>query len=280
MYSPDFSGPWLRGTERIVTFHDLAFLTHPHLIMPGMVAYLTGLVEREVRAGSRIVTVSTTTRRRVVEYLGVSPDQITMVPNGVEPRFFQDMPVSIDELEALGLPADYLLMVGTIEPRKNHEAILRCMTRRLKPGLPIALVGRRGWGTDHLLPEIEKRRTSGDLIWLEGLDDSLLPLIYAGARGVIYPSWTEGFGLPVLEALAAGKPVVTGNDPVFDELAGDLVMKVDPADDDALLEAIRSLEEPPVSSRGQAARRRRAAQYSWDGAVRSLVEMLASVTRQ
>lgn len=279
MYSPDFSGPMLRGTRRIVTFHDVAFLTHPQLITPGMVTYLTRLVEREVDAGSTIVAVSQVTRTRVSQLFGINPEEISVVPNGVDRRFFEAEPPSLDLREELRLPDEYLLMVGTLEPRKNHEAVLRCISRRRESPLPLILVGRRGWGIDHLLPEIDRLHTNGQVVWLEGLDDAHLPAVVAGAKGMVYPSWTEGFGLPALEGLAAGKPVITGDDPVFDEVAGRFAIKVHPDDEDALLDAIRMLEEWSGSDCDDLARRERAAEYSWDHAVQKLTELMRTVTR-
>lgn len=271
LYSPDFSGPALRDVPRVVTIHDLAFLTHPQLLAPGARAYLTGLVERERRRGATMVAVSRTTQRRMVDLLGLREEDVPIVGNGVDRRFLDAAAPDAVTRARLGLPNAYLLMVGTIEPRKNHAAVLRVLARHA--GLPLVLVGRMGWGSGQLMPEIARLRTSGRIVWLEGLVDADLPSTYAGATGVLVPSWTEGFGLPVIEALAAGVPVLTGDDPVFGEVAGDLALRVDPADDAAIAAGIAALEAG-LAPGDAATRRAHAARYDWDDAIRPLIELL------
>ena len=264
VYSPDFTAPPFRGAPRIVTIHDIAFLTHPHLTTSGMASFLTRAVERELDQGASIAAVSETTRHRLMDVLGVSEDRIRVVPNGVDARFFDAEPLPAGVRAELGIPEDYLLMVGTLEPRKNHEGVLRAITNRRDRGLPVVIVGRQGWGTEHLLPMLRKLQGDSRVVWLNDLRDGLLPGLYAASRGVLYPSWTEGFGLPVLEALAAGRPVVAGNDPVFAEIGGDVVKSVDPADNQALVDGMRMLEASISSDDTIAARRAQASHYNWD----------------
>ncbi len=277
VYSPDFVAPPMRGVPRIVTVHDIAFDTHPHLATPGVAAFLTATVQREMRRGAWIAAVSDTTRQRLIERYGIASERVRVVPNGVDQRFFTATPLSEERLRELGIPERFLLMVGTIEPRKNHAAVLRATARRTRAGLPVVVVGRPGWGTDDEVAELRRLRQAGRVVWLDDFADHLLPGLYAASTGVLYPSWTEGFGLPVLEALAAGKPVVTGNDLVFREVGGDQVVMIDPADDDALLEAMNALEEAPQDERAVAARRTRAAHFGWDRSVRMLVEFIRDI---
>ncbi len=276
VYSPDFVAPPLWRTPRIVTVHDLAFLTHPHLTTPGTVDFLTATVRREVKRGAHLAAVSATTRDRTIELLGVSPDRVRVVPNGVERRFLEATPLPPGRLDDLGVPREYLLMVGTIEPRKNHAGVLRAIERH-PDGLPLVIVGREGWASADVIEGIRALAAAERVFWLDDFGDHELPGLYAASRGVIYPSWTEGFGLPVLEAMAAGRPVVTGNDAVFREVAGPLVRQVDPADDDALLEAIREIEAPEESDEAADARRQHAAQYGWDQPVTVLRDWIRQI---
>lgn len=263
VYSPDFVAPPLWKTPRIVTIHDLAFLTHPHLTTPGTVDFLSAAVRREVGRGSLFAAVSSATRDRIVDLLNVAPDRVRVVPNGVERRFLEAVPMTPGRLDDLGVPREFLLMVGTIEPRKNHAGVLRAIERH-PDGLPLVVVGREGWASQDVVDGLRALGASGRVVWLDNFGDHELPNLYAASRAVLYPSWTEGFGLPVLEALATGRPVVTGDDAVFSEVAGSFARQVDPADDDALLNAVRELEAPEEGDEAANARRQHAAQYGWD----------------
>jgi glycosyltransferase involved in cell wall biosynthesis len=277
VYSPDFVAPPMRRAARIVTIHDLAFLTHPHLTTPGNVEFLTAAVRREAARGALFAAVSATTRDRVIETLGVAAERVRVVRNGVDRRFLEAAPLPPGRLDDLGVPRDFLLMVGTIEPRKNHAGVLRAIERH-QEGLPLVIVGGEGWGTDETVQRLRDLAASGRIVWLDAFGDQELPGLYAASRGVLYPSWTEGFGLPVLEALATGRPVVTGDDAVFHEVAGSLARQVDPADDDALLDAIRALEGPEGGDEAADRRRQHAAQYGWDQPVTVLREWIRQVT--
>jgi alpha-1,3-rhamnosyl/mannosyltransferase len=168
-------------------------------------------------------------------------------------------------------------MVGTIEPRKNHAAVLRIARRMASSRVPIVIVGRPGWGTDAEVQTLRRLHGEGIVVWLDDFADDELPGLYASSRGVLYPSWTEGFGLPVLEALAAGKPVVTGNDPVFREIGGDHVVQIDPADDQALLNAVAMLAAIPYDDAAASARRARAAHFGWERSATMLVEFIRDI---
>ncbi len=276
IYSPDFVAPSLWKTPRIITVHDLAFLTHPHLTTPGTVAFLTATMRREVDRGAYLAAVSRATRDRAIELLGVAPERVRVVRNGVERRFLEASPLPPGRLDDLGVPREFLLMVGTIEPRKNHAGVLRAIERH-PDGLPLVVVGREGWASADVVENLRTLSAAGRVIWLSDFGDQELPGLYAASRGVLYPSWTEGFGLPVLEALATGRPVVTGDDAVFQEVAGSLARQVDPADDDALLEAIRELETPEESDEAANARRQHAAQYGWDQPVTVLRDWIRQI---
>ena len=190
----------------VVTVHDLAIVRHPEAFpawhrATGVLALRSG-----VRAADAIVAVSAFTRDELVELLRVPVERIRVVPNGVEPLFTADGPAA---------PGDYVLAVGTLEPRKNLAAAVEAA--RLA-GVELRVAGASGWGD----VDVEG--------WVGEPDDEALAALIRGARCLVYPSLYEGFGLPVLEAMACGTPVVTSRGGATEEVGGGAAVLVDPRD--------------------------------------------------
>ncbi len=279
IYSPDFTAPPDRQTPRIVTIHDLSFLICPERAPAPLRRYLSAVVPAQVANAARVLAVSELTRTDLIERLNTHPARVTVVPNGVEERFFQSVPLDESTRRQLGLPANYLLTVGTLEPRKNHTTLFAAL--QLLPhwcDLPLVVAGRLGWDYAPILRAAEPLRQSGRVILLDYVAEEMLPGLYAGAAAMIYPSWYEGFGLPVLEALAAGVPVVAADVPALREVAGDTALFAPPASAEALSEAIEhTLDAGQQSAAERERRRQRARRYSWDDAGRKLAVVLAEV---
>lgn len=279
VYSPDFTAPPSMRRPSIPTIHDLAFLVTPERAPASLRDYLAVVVLRQVQRAAAVATVSETTKRDLIERLGVEPNRIVVIPNAADQRFFEATPLPPDVRAQLGLPDRYFLSVGTLEPRKNHRTLFAAM--RQVPAadrIPLAVVGRRGWSSDEIVQEAEGLARDGLAILLDYVDDRLLPGIYAGATAVAYPSWYEGFGLPVLEGLAAGVPVVASNVPAHVEVAGDQAVLVDPADAEALAAALHTATDDRWRTRAMRdARRTRARRYSWQNAGTALAGLLRTV---
>lgn len=277
IYSPDFTAPPDFRTPRIVTVHDLAFLVCPERAPATLRRFLSAVVPAQVASAAHIVAVSQTTKADLVDRLGIDPARITVVPNGVEERFFQSSPLDGASRAPLGLPQDYLLTVGTLEPRKNHVTLFAAMQQlEGRIDLPLVVAGRAGWDYEPVIRAAEPLRDRGRVILLDYVPDALLPSLYAGAAAVVYPSWYEGFGLPVLEGLAAGVPVVASDVPALKEVGDDCALYAPANSAGALAEAMeRSLTSSQRADEVRERRRTRARMYSWYDAGKVLASVLA-----
>lgn len=273
IYSPDFTAPPSWRCPRVMTIHDLAFLIVPERAPRGLRDYLSAVVPRQVEGAGLMAAVSETTKLDLVERLRVAPERIRVVPNGVDRRFLDGTPLSADERASLGLPDSYLLTVGTIEPRKNHLSLLDAIALLPPDAPPLVIAGREGWSAREIVARARAMVKTGRVILLDYVPERLLPGLYAGAAAVAYVSWYEGFGLPVLEGLAAGCPVIASDVPAHREVARGEAHFVSPADPAEIAEALkRALGQTDPDA--QARRRARAALYDWDTSGRALAALL------
>jgi glycosyltransferase involved in cell wall biosynthesis len=217
MLGPGFV-TWPGRHARIPVIHDLAWLTHPESVQPRNLAYLRLMIPRVVRNAAGLVTVSDSVRDEIAERFEFDPARIFVVPNGCVPQ----PPLPIEQ-------RDHLLFVGTFEPRKNLERVLEAyrLVRAERPDVPdLVVVGGPGWrGAE----ELQRNAESTDGVRTLGyVDDEHLALLYRQARMLVFPSLYEGFGLPIIEAMAAGTPVITSNSGAQAEVAGGAALLVDP----------------------------------------------------
>ena len=274
VYSPDFTAPPLRSAPRIVTVHDLAFEIVPACAPAALRRYLSKVVPEQVRSAQHILTVSKTTRRDLIERYGTSPAKITVAPNAAECRFFNAAPLTEAERDQLRLPERYLLSVGTFEPRKNHATVFAVADRvYAETGVPTVVVGRAGWANEPIMAELARLEGAGAAVAVRDLDDALLPGIYASASAVLQLSHYEGFSLPVVEALAAGAPVVASDIPAHREVGGEAVSFVPAMDSDAAFKALVAAMVN-LGEEHRNGRRARAAAYSWERSGTILAEVL------
>ncbi len=281
LYSPDFTAPPAIRVPRIVTVHDLAFLTHPEQTTTALRSYLSAVVPRQVAHADVVAVVSDATRCDVIERLHVPETKVVVVRNGIEERFFGSGQLSAQDRKVLGVPERFLLMVGTIEPRKNHLNVLRAISSMpSNDRVPLRIAGRPGWGYEQTLALARQMEADGLVQVLDFVPEAILPSLYASAAVVLSPSWTEGFGLPVLEAFAAGAPVITGTAPALREVAGDLATVVDPGDPDAIAAAIASYVTGTATVSGTAERIARARSFTWHESAMQLAAVLKGMARR
>ena len=267
-HSPVNVAPLLTSGRSVVTVHDLAFIVAPETMPTGRRRYLTALTAHSVRHAARVIAVSASTGRDLTTHFGVDPDRITVTPLAAEQRFRPSALPDLDRFrERVGQSDPYILSVGTREPRKNIALLVRAFAI-LAGELPhdLVLVGPEGWmgsELDRALAELPA--AVRDRVRLAGfVDDADLPLWYGAAEVFAYPARYEGFGLPVLEAMACGVPVVTSNVSSLPEVAGNAGLLIDPASVDDLAAAIRSvIDDPELSNDLRDRGLQRATRYSW-----------------
>jgi glycosyltransferase involved in cell wall biosynthesis len=287
LHSPDFVLPPTRA-RTLLTVHDLSFLVHPECHVPNMVRYLSSAVPRSVRRANRLFADSEATRADLERLLQCDPQHIEVVYPGVTPRF-QPLPAEQTEpvRQRLGLPERFLLFVGTLEPRKNLVRLVEAfaMMRNRQDAdswirrMPLVLAGRRGWLYESVFETIERLGLSDAVRVLDYVDDKDLPALYNLAWTFTYPSIYEGFGLPALEALACGTPVVTAQNSSLPEVVGDAALLV-PADDVvALANALeRSVTDDALRVRLRSAGLQRAQEFTWQRAGQQVLACYRQMT--
>ena len=257
--------PILAGCRTVVVVHDLAFLrmrTH----RSGRRNYLAHMTRLSVRRASHVVTVSEFTRREVIELLGAPASKVTAIPNGLGSQFAPRPTEQLDAFrERTNLPKQYLLFVGTLEPRKNLAGLFQAYAAaREQIGMPLVVVGAKGWMTDPIFETVRQLKL-GDHVRFEGfVSDAELPLYYAAATALAYPSLYEGFGLPPLEGMASGVPVVTSTGSSLVEVVGEAALLVAPGDTVGLSRAlVRVATDADLRQQLRAAGLQQASAFSW-----------------
>ncbi len=280
VYSPDFTAPPMWRVPRMITIHDLAFLTQPAHTTDALRLYLEDVVPRQVAGADLIAAVSYATAADLKRYYNVPDSRIVVARNAVDDSFYHAQPLTEADRARLGLPARYFVMLGTIEPRKNHALALAAIRRaNLGPHMPLVIVGRYGWGHEEIAAQIRSLQAEGLVIHIDDAADAALPAILSSSTALVYPSWTEGFGLPVAEALATGIPVITGTAPALREVGGDFARYVDPEDVDGLVSHMQELAETRPDTEAAAARTNWTRQFSWDSSTSTVYDALAKISR-
>jgi len=270
----------LRGAPTVLTVHDLIFRRYPAHHKRLNRWYLNATMPLFCRRAGHIIAVSEQSKRDVIEAYGMSPEKITVIYEAADLRFGPQPPAAVTAArQRFGLPERYLLFVGTIEPRKNLGRILTAFERLHAAGLTDALVivGKRGWLYDDFFARLEGSPAKQAVIFPGFVPDADLPAVYAGSQALAFPSEFEGFGLPVLEAMACGAPVVCSKVSSLPEVAGDAALLIDPLDVDALTDTLhRVLSDPALAADLRARGLAQAARFSW---ARAAEETLAVYRR-
>lgn len=264
-HGPHYTLPGGLRCPSVVTFHDPTFFTLPELHERAKVAYFTRTTRSGIARASRVVAVSEYTRRGAIEHAGADPDRVDVVHHGVDLARYSP-----------GLDASdrrpYILFVGTLEPRKDVPTLIEAYDA-LDTAAELVIVGQRGWHTS-AIDEALGRSRKGSIRLTGYVTDEQKIDLYRNASVFVYPSIAEGFGLPVLEAMACGAPVVTTTGSAPEEIAGDAARLVSPRDAAALRDAIASVLSDDAVAAGLRQRGpERARLFAWTGAARRTVDV-------
>jgi len=259
-------------TRTVLTVHDLCWQFAPETMRLTTRWLDRGLMRPSIERADAIVAVSHATATDLIALCPSAADKTTVIPLASGVAATADAPQSVD---ARLKPMGYVLFVGTCEPRKNLQRLIKAHTLSFaRHGLPLVMVGGRGWRSAAIERAIRAGEDAGRLIRLGRLGDGDLAALYAHALCLVFPSLYEGFGLPLLEAMAFGTPVVTSNRGVCREVAGDGGILVNPESVEDIAAAILRMAEEPALRERLAARARLIAQrYDWDTSARAMVDL-------
>lgn len=269
-HSPDFIPPALATARRIITVHDLTFLYYPDLLTAESRRYYADQIGWAVTVADHIIADSHATRNDIIKLLGVVPERITTIHLAADDTFSADYdPTAIRQTAAeYGVGEGFILFVGTLEPRKNLEMLLGAYHRlRKERGIivPLVLVGSKGWFYENIFQEIARLELTDSVRHLTGIPDVKLAHLYRAAGVLVFPSWYEGFGLPALEAMHGGCPVVSANRGSLPEVVGNAGILLDPDDANTWVGAIEKvLCDSELAERMRLAGLTQARQFSWD----------------
>lgn len=288
LHSMAFAVPLWSSCPSLVTVYDLSFLRYPENFRRGNRLYLSQSVRLSASRASHFIAISEHTAREMVRLLGVEADRISVIHCGVEEHF---RPLPGHEIERFrrekGLPERMILYLGTIEPRKNISTLIKAYHRLLEiwprsaqgdstPRLIVA--GPKGWEWEEVFALVEKLELGDQVMFPGFVPDTELPLWYNAAECFAYPSLYEGFGLPALEAMACGTPVITSNSSSLPEVVGEAGLTVSPEDVEGLADALRRvLTDSDLQDQLRQQGLERAARFSWEETARQTLAVYGRV---
>jgi O-antigen biosynthesis alpha-1,3-mannosyltransferase len=277
-HSPNFILPNFEG-KKIVTIHDLSTIRFPEYHPKARVAFINKAIADAIEVADHIITDSEFVRSEIVELYGVNLDNITAIGLGADSYF---KPRNVNEcaevLSSYEIEfGQYFLFVSTIEPRKNIENLLDAyilFRKKNRCKYPLILIGGKGWNNERIFEKISSLEAKGWVKYLGYLPQNHIPLIYSGARALLFPSTYEGFGLPVLEAMQSGIPVMTSINSSMSEITQDKALLIDPQNIEAIVKAIVELAtNDELVGQLSAGGIERSRDFSWDIKVKKTLDI-------
>lgn len=282
LHSPDFIPPFRRNCKSIITIHDLAFLLYPHFLTQESARYY-GQIDEAVKQTDHIIAVSESTKRDTIRLLGAPEHKVTVIYESANPiyRPVHDRELLAQTKSKYHIAGDFILFVSTIEPRKNLSTLLRAYRQLLDSygaEAKLVVVGRRGWLSEDVFTLVDELKLTDDVLFLGRVPIEDLLYLYNAAQLLVQPSFYEGFGLPPLEAMACGTPVVISNVSSLPEVVGDAGLLVDPENASEITVAIsRILNDEALRAELTAKGLKRAQCFSWEKTARQTLELYQRV---
>lgn len=283
LHCPKSAIPYFSSCPVVVTLHDLIPLKHPETEKFAAQMYWRLQIPIAARRSTFIITDSEHARQEILADFGCLPEKVKAIMLGFDPRMTK--PRDVAEGDAVcrkyELPPEYLLYVGTIQPRKNIDTLIQAFSRLKKIASSdhkLVIVGRKGWLYEQLFIRIKELNLESEIVFTGFVPDEDLPFIYDRARVFLYLSLFEGFGLPPLEAMACGIPVITSNTTSLPEVVGDAGITVSPTDVDAVALAMQQvLTDPLLAEKMRESGRNRAQHFSWEMAAHETLAVYKQV---
>jgi glycosyltransferase involved in cell wall biosynthesis len=278
-HSPDFVLPPVRGNiPTLLTVHDLSFVHYPDTFTPALVGYLNKTVPASVRRATHILADSEATKDDLVSIWNTPADKVTVLYSGVNRKFRPESDAHKATMirQKYGLDAEpYLLSVSTLQPRKNYQMLIRAF-RRVAAEYPhnLVIAGSRGWLYEQIVAEARAQDLTGRVKFIGFVDDNDLPALYSEAALFVFPSLYEGFGLPLLEAMACGVPVLSSDSSCLPEVAGEAAILISPDNqEDWTRVMLETLADPSRRMKMVAAGFLQAREFTWPEAARQLLSI-------
>ena len=286
LHAPAYVGPLLSHVPSVLTIYDMIALKFPHLCKRTNVLHYRLIMPPSARRAARIIVPSECTKRDVIALLRVPEEKLRVVPLGVSPAFRPvDDPARLAAMRRrYGLPERYILYLGNLEPKKNLPHLLRAFAEARRSGHithRLVLAGQKAWRTDELHRTLRKKRLQQSVMLLGGIPEEDLPALYSGASCFVFPSLYEGFGLPPLEAMACGTPVITTRAGALPEVVGNAALTLSSGDTRELRIAVEKVAANQfLRNRLRAYGLERAKQFTWERTAQETVKVYKEVLNE
>ena len=279
VHSTNFSAPRLKNKKLVVTIYDLTVFTHPECHQKGNIDFCAKGIKDALSNADKIIAISEHTKKDLIDILNAPSDMISVTQLAAGSDYYEvkDMAAIRLTKEKYNLPENYILFVGSLEPRKNIKTLLKAYSMvpvKMRKDFPLVIAGAKGWLNSDIPALVEGLGIKESVRFTGYIDAADISAVYSGATVFAYPSLYEGFGLPILEAMSCGSPVVTSNTSSMPEVAGDAALLVDPLNAEELAFGLETvLEKESLRAEMRKKGLARASTFSWDRCAKETVEV-------